>query len=252
MAEQFYDLSDSARRALHRAYIRHMLDQLAGGNVIHLLSEEYTGPLHFMQFWIDTIGEWQKETGRDVLVGLSATKDVQDAILSDGARAAVVDIIDIRYWWYQENGDVYAPPGGQNLAPRQWARVLKPKPTSADQVYRAVREYRSKYPDKAVMYSADAADKHGWAVLMAGGSLATLKLADEVARATTAMRPAEPSQRAPDWVLTDESGAALRYRRGPGSIDLAGKVARRIDPRTGAVLEGDGELLWIVPDRSPR
>ena len=254
MAEQFYDLSDSTRRALHRAYIRHTLDQLAGGSVIHLLSEEYTGPLHFMQFWIDTIDEWQKETGRDVLVGLSATKDVQDAILSDGARARVVDIIDIRYWWYQEDGDVYAPPGGQNLAPRQWARVLKPKPTSADQVYRAVREYRSKYPDKAVMYSADASDKHGWAVLMAGGSLATVKLDDEAARATAAMQPVKPGQYAPDWALADDSGAMLRYRRGQGSIDVAGMIARRIDPRTGVVHDGadNGEILWIVPDRSRR
>ena len=35
------------------------------------------------QFWLDTIAEWQKETGKKVLVGLSCTKDVQDAILAD-------------------------------------------------------------------------------------------------------------------------------------------------------------------------
>ena len=69
--------------------------------------------------------------------------------LADPARAAVVDVIDIRYWHYQADGTAYAPKGGQNLAPRQHARLLKPKSTSFEQVYRAVKEYRKKYPGKS-------------------------------------------------------------------------------------------------------
>jgi hypothetical protein len=176
MAEQFYDVTNATRAKIYRGLIRKNLDNFSNEhNVIHLTSAEFTGPLHFMQLWIDCISEWEKETGKHPLIGLSATKDVQDAILSDPARAGVVDVIDIRYWWYQSDGKTYEPRGGQNLAPRQWARVLKPKPSSAEQVARAVREYRQKYPDKAVMYSADGADRFGEAAYDAGGSLAQVK-----------------------------------------------------------------------------
>ena len=41
------------------------------------------------------IAEWEAETGKQATVALSTTKDVQDAILADARRAAVVDIIDI-------------------------------------------------------------------------------------------------------------------------------------------------------------
>ena len=72
--------------------------------VIQLIGAEFTGPLHFVQFWIDTIKEWEKETGKHPIIGLSVTKDVQDAILADPKRAGVVDLIDIRYWHYQADG----------------------------------------------------------------------------------------------------------------------------------------------------
>jgi hypothetical protein len=176
MAEQFYDVTNATRTKIYRGLIRKNLDNLASNtNVIHLTSAEFTGPLHFMQFWIDTVAEWEKETGKHPLIGLSATKDVQDALLADPTRAAVVDVIDIRYWWYQAEGSAYAPKGGQNLAPRQHARVLKPKETSAEQVERAIREYRTRFPDKAVIYSADGADRFGAAALKAGASLAQVR-----------------------------------------------------------------------------
>src|SRR6185436_2792883 len=108
MAEQVYDLTNLTRRGIYRAYIRKCLDNTADcANVIHLTSAEFTGPLQFVQFWLDTAAEWQRESGRKVLIGLSATKDVQDAILADPARAPVVSVIDIRYWWYQSDGSAY-------------------------------------------------------------------------------------------------------------------------------------------------
>ncbi|HET7896505.1 MAG TPA: DUF6298 domain-containing protein, partial [Flavisolibacter sp.] len=139
-ADQFYNVKgNAAYRKLHEAYIRQCLNNFKNNSgVIQLIGAEYTGPLHFVQFWLDVIKGWEKETGKKEIIGLSTTKDVQDAILADPARAAVVDLIDIRYWHYQEDGKAYEPKGGQNLAPRQHARLLKPKRTSFEQVYRAV------------------------------------------------------------------------------------------------------------------
>ncbi|MGF1925773.1 MAG: DUF6298 domain-containing protein, partial [Bacteroidia bacterium] len=175
MAEQFYDIDNPERRKLHVAYIKKCLDNFAdNSSVIQLIGAEFTGPLHFVQFWLDTIKEWEKETGKNAMIGLSVTKDVQDSILSDPKRSAVVDLIDIRYWHYEADGKAYTPNGGENLAPRQHARLLKPKKTSFEQVYRAVSEYKIKFPEKAVIYSADNYPSYGWAVLMAGGSLSNV------------------------------------------------------------------------------
>jgi hypothetical protein len=133
-AHLFYDANHPVRRLLHQAYIRQCLENFADNtNVIQFTSAEYTGPLGFVQFWLDTIAEWEKKTGKQVLVALSATKDVQDAILADPVRSKIVDVIDIRYWHDQADGTSYAPAGGMNLAPRQHARILKPKPSSFEQ-----------------------------------------------------------------------------------------------------------------------
>jgi hypothetical protein len=169
-AEQFYDISNPVRRDLHKKFIRQCLNT----GVIQFIGEEFTGPLHFVKFWLDVIKEWEKETGRHPIIGLSVTKDVQDSVLGKPVYAAIVDLIDIRYWHYQADGTAYAPEGGKNLAPRQHARLLKPKKTSFEQVYRAVREYRDKFPAKAVVYSGDSYPEFGMAVFMAGGSLPVL------------------------------------------------------------------------------
>ncbi len=172
MAEQFYDVTNPVRKKLHQQFIRKSLENFQNNsNVIQLTSAEYTGPLHFVQFWLDEVQKWKTETGKNGIIGLSATKDVQDAILNDADRAKTVDAIDIRYWYYKDDGAAYAPEGGVNLAPRQHARKLKGGKETDDQVYRAVREYREKYPNKVVLYSTDASSRLGWAVLMAQGSL---------------------------------------------------------------------------------
>lgn len=175
MAEQFYDITDPVRRELHRAYIRQCLNNFRNNHsVIQLISEEFTGPLHFVEFWLDVIAEWKNETGAQPLIALSTTKDVQDAILADPVRSSVVDIIDIRYWFYREDGSTYEPKGGQNLAPRQHARLTKPGKVSFESVYRAVSEYKTKFPDKAVTYYSTSYPQFAWASFIAGGSLACL------------------------------------------------------------------------------
>lgn len=169
---QFYDLSDPAYVELHKKYIRKNLDNFPEeSGVIHSTSFEYTGPFEFVKFWLETIIEWEKETGKNVLVSLSATKDVQDAVLADPALSAVVDIIDIRYWYEGEEG-LKAPPGGAHLAPRQHARVNSGGKSGAvtfNSVYRAVSRYRKENPDKAVLYNSEKPS--AWAVFMGGGSL---------------------------------------------------------------------------------
>jgi hypothetical protein len=236
-AEHFYDLSNPVRKKLHTAYIRKCLENFKNnGSVIQLISAEYTGPLHFVQFWLDVISDWEKETGKKELIGLSTTKDVQDAILADRARAAVVDLIDIRYWHYQEDGKTYEPKGGQNLAPRQHARLLKPKRTSFEQVYRAVSEYKQKFPSKAVMYSGDNYDQFGWAVLMAGGSMASLPVLNKSFLADASVMKAVETKMAGQWMLKGEKGCIV-YADGFSPIQLtlpAGAYsARYINPRNG-------------------
>jgi hypothetical protein len=175
MAEQFYDTTNAIRNSLHKKFIWQCLDNFKGNNgVIQLIGEEFTGPLHFVQFWADAVNAWEKSNHAKPIIGLSVTKDVQDAILADAKRNPVIDLINIRYWHYQADGNLYAPKGGQSLAPRQQARLLKPKKTSFDQVYRAVKEYRLQYPEKAIVYSGDSYDQFGWAAFIAGGSLPVL------------------------------------------------------------------------------
>ena len=222
MDELFYDVTHPVRRKLHQAYIRKCLDNFSDNtNVIQFTSAEYTGPLYFVQFWLDTIIEWQQETKKNPLIGLSCTKDVQDAILKDPVYRQVIDVIDIRYWWYQADGELYAPKGGQHLAPRQHARLLKPKRSSFDQVYRAVREYRSRYPDKAVLYSAD--NSFGWAVLMAGGSIPNIPNFTDtnISSAILRMSPQLHANNRPgQYFITDNENNILVYASTVDTIQL--------------------------------
>lgn len=263
MAEQFYDINDPVRRELHKKYIRQCLNNFKDNNgVIQLTGEEFTGPLHFVKFWLDVIIDWEKETGKKQIIGLSTTKDVQDAILQIPAYVKAVDLIDIRYWHYQADSTAYEPKGGQNLAPRQHARLLKPKKTSFEQVYRAVKEYRTKYADKAVIYSSDSYDQFGWAVFLAGGSLAVLpaETDKELLNAAATMKPVN-SNANNQYILSDGK-AFIVY--GNGNLQLAAVDAKKnytvkwFDTKTGMGLKEDavsgdklnslsmqGNIVWI-------
>lgn len=240
LADQFYDENHPTRRALHQAYIRQCLNNFVGNSsVIQFISEEYTGPLHFAKFWVQTIKDWENETGNNQLIGLSTTKDVQDAILEDKELNSTIDIIDIRYWHYQADGTVYAPLGGQSLAPRQQARQFKPKKTSFEQVYRAVREYRDKYPDKAVMYSGDNYSSYSWASFMAGGSFTNIKVNESgFLKAASQMRPVTINNQA--YALSDLNGGYIFYTDADVStVDLnipKSAFATWINPGSGKII----------------
>jgi hypothetical protein len=175
LSEQFYDAANPARRPLMQGFIEHALDAFAGQpNVIQFIDAEYSGPLAFMQFWLDTVAAWEKRTGQKPLIGLNCTKDVQDAILSDPARAPLISVIDIRFWWPSSSEDFYAPAGGQNAANREWDKQFLPAPPAFADLVRCIRDYRRRYADKAVIYSGKNADNLGWAVIFGGGSLPNL------------------------------------------------------------------------------
>lgn len=221
VAEAFYDVTHPVRRPLHTAYIRHCLDVLsASPNVIVTVGEEYTGPEHFVRFWLETIRDWRRETGRRVLVALSCTRDVQDAILADAALAQEVDVIDLKYWWYTADGTPYAPPGGERLAPRQQLRAWKgPKGRSAAETARQVREVRLAHPGKAVICSSDGSDPV--AILLGGGSLAPLGPLDPaVARAIVGMLPVAGAAADGVGELRDPAARQRVVADGPAGVAL--------------------------------
>jgi len=191
-ANVFYDISHSVRRNLHRDYIRKCLDELSSYcNVVFLCSIEYTGPLSFMEFWLDTVFEWEQQTGKDIHVAVGVCKDVLDAILSDPIRGPKVSTVDLRYWWYRPDGTLFAPGGGKEI-PGRYIGAFGSNPPgnlrrmmeaytdrgmgfldgrTAQQIYRQVREYRQKYPDKGIIHRIPSTRQETWAFLMAGGSM---------------------------------------------------------------------------------
>ncbi len=239
-AAMFYDISVPVRREYYRKYIRQCLNSFADNqNVVQLISAEFTGPTKFVQFWLDVIDEWQKETGKNATVALSTTKDVQDSILADPKRAAVVDIIDIRYWHYKDNGQLYAPKGGLNLAPRQHARLMKVGKVTFEDAYKAVSEYRTKYPDKAVTYYSDAYPEMNWAIFMAGGSCPALPVTDENFLKDAAKMDIVPVNNGNYKELGKNDTGIIIYSQSkmqiPVQLETGKYILKFVDEKTGAV-----------------
>ncbi len=239
VADMFYDINHPVRRELHRQYIRQCLNNFAdNSNVIQLTSAEFTGPLHFVQFWLDVIAEWEAETGKKAKIALSTTKDVQDAILADPKRAAVVDVIDIRYWHYNTDG-VFAPEGGKNMAPRQHMRKMKAGKVTFDEAYKAVREYRRKFPDKAVTFYAQNYPAMGWAVFMAGGSCPVIPCTDKAFLKDAAMMEVEETDTGDYRKMVKSGIGSIIYSKSGTEIPVSlssGKYALKyIHPDTGRV-----------------
>src|SRR5207253_257641 len=103
------------------------------------------------------------------------------------------------------------------------------------EVYHAVREYREKFPDKAVMYTADGCDNHGWAVFMAGGSLANVPaVGGGFFTAAAKMKPMG------QWILGGKDGMIIYCNKaGDVQADLTGMDGsfrvHRIDPVSGVI-----------------
>jgi len=278
LANQFYDARDPRRRRLHRAYILHTLDALGDRpNVIFTLAFQYAGPLAFQQFFLDTVAVWERRRGRRVRVALIASKDVTDVVLADPLRARQVSVIDTRYWQFRPDGGLWAPEGGRNLAFREM--ITKefgragdaPPDTLPEQVYRQVREYRDRFPEKAVVAW------HGGAgpvpVLMAGGAQALMRnpaggqsqggasdrtrlddfVREHLAAALPRMSPRDGLLEDParNWCLSDARGDTLLvYSHAGASFTLAGALPQRaytglwFNPRTSETHTLDAPPSW--------
>ena len=269
MAPQFYDVTNSVRRALHESYIRQNLNNFTNNaNVIQFTSAEFTGPLAFEQFWLDTIGDWERATGNHPLIALAATKNVQDAILADAKRAAVVDIICFRYWWQTDKG-VFAPEGGQNLSPRQWERQWKGGPPSDENLAAMTAEYRQKFSAKVIIASGEdvAINRGAWAFLCAGGSMPNLPATTDakLLAAIPRMMPWRADVDKKIFVLHEPGKQILVYAGGSvAELDLSTESGllrvNTVNPKTGEVTVGgtiqagalvklpDAPVIWLVKE----
>jgi hypothetical protein len=277
IADQFYDVTNPVRRPLHEAYIRHVLDVLGDApNFVLTLGYQFAGPLPFQQFFIDTVADWEKaHGGKHVRLQLQTSKAVTDAILADPVRAAHVDVIDTRYWQYLADGTLFAPDGQAKLAFRE-LRTEKfgrdaVMPSKAEFVYKQVREYRDKFPDKAVI--TGHAGFGPMPVLMAGGASPVLAestppragephddtallrfVAERVADALPRMKPVDGLAN-DAWCLADEGRCWLFYSTAGDAIQLSraidsrGATAVWFNPRNGQMSPATvgGELRIAKP-----
>lgn len=227
MADAFYDVSHPMRRQLHMSYIRHCLDVLGKhDNVLFFLGEEFTGPTHFVKFWLETVHAWELQNHRDVKVVLSVTRDVQDLIMSDSQYADIVDVIDVKYWWRNNDGSLYDPKGGENLAPRQQLREWKgPKSHNQESLSRSVHEMRSKFPNKAVLCSVPGADP--WQNLLAGASLSELPVSMDPGLKRD-IASSKPSSEWNDWKLESENRLPVLQQTRSDQISQSHRIIQRL------------------------
>ena len=257
-AEVFWDVSDPVRRDLHRRYIRHTLEALKGRpNVVVGLDPEYTGPLSFVQFWLDEISAWQVETGAEVRIALEVPKDQMDAILDDPARSRVVDAVGFHYWVYRPDGTLFAVRGGLDKAPREQVDAIARPQDLVEGVdagavrrtlwrstpamrYRAYREYRDRRADLVVLDADDAYP-----------GLSRSVEAAVAAEARASLRP-DADLMAPTgaaWAAAGRDGAGLIYSTDGAAVELARPVAAGRALRwiaEGAVIEA------LAPDGATR
>lgn len=276
-AQVFYDVFDPVRRDLHRRYIFHSLDVLKGRtNVVYGIDREYSGPLAFVEFWLDTIQEWEVRNAQDVKVVLEIPKAQLDALLGDRRRRALFDAMAIHHWLYRHDGTLFAIVGGIDRAPREQREAFaasasvngdaaSPRTALWDTTpamrYRAWREYADKAPELVFLFPEDLFPDLTRAV--------EARLPADVRRASLMTDEArtedgEPSKTA--WALVTPSGGRLVYSidGAPVHLSVIGRwsvqwIGSKSDQvlqtrSTGAKLEPPTQLLgqawaaWLTPD----
>lgn len=263
--DHVYNVDHPGRRALHRAYIRHTLDELAGAqNVVFTLAAQFAGPLAFQQFFLDTVAEWEQQHGRRVRVGLVTSKEITDAILSDPVRGKQIGLVDMRYWQYRPDGKDWMPRGDRNRAFREQTTEQfgslsdTPPPTTPLLAYKQVREYRDRYPDLGLVVWHNGVD--AVPALMGGASQVIMKyrvfkgtgsdiadtrafdafVRDALSPVLMAMRPRDGWVKDGDrnWCLADDAGRNVLLYSTEGdaivlSHDVPGTGATWVNPKTG-------------------
>jgi len=247
---EFYSTAYAPLRELHRAYILHSLDEMGDQpNVIFGVAYQYAGPLEFEEFFQDTVHEWEQKHGKKVRIALTTSKQITDAILANPQRAAQVAMVDMRYWIYLPDGSLFAPKAGENHAFRELiARTFPgytdtPPLTTAQMVYKQVREYRDRYPQIALMPMEAGAGP--WPVLMAGAASQSAHVARGGTRPPTekelasSMYPARPvSAEVPQPASNDDKIASQFV-----AAHLA-TVLMKMEPKDGWVRVP--ESTWVL------
>ena len=182
IADEFYNVTNNVEnRRLHTLYINQCLDALKDrSNVLHAVAFQDVAPLEFQTFYFDLVRAWEAMNGIDLKLAFKSAKNTTDAFMAMPEYAEMIDVLDIRYWHRiactagdMSEGDLWAPDGGKNRAYREyWKQTFgdKPPPTKPQYLYEQVREYRDRFPDKAII-----ACERGAGVLpivMAGGAYA--------------------------------------------------------------------------------
>lgn len=282
VGKRFYEVRNPVRRDLHRRLILHGLDVLGTEtNVIHTVGAEFAGPLEFQRLFLDTVAEWERAHQRHVHIALYTSKAVTDAILEDPTRSALVDVIHLGNWQYLRDGRLFAPDGKgekafRTLRTEYFGTYDGPVPPGTPElVYRQVREYRDRYPDKAIM--CDDAGQGPIPIVMAGGGAPIIdadKKDPHDARndaaffrfidahlSTTLPRMTPSDEVASDgtWCLCDKHEAYLLYSlRGPAihlarQLNVPHAVGVWFDPRSGQTRPAAlGDTLSIAkPSEAP-
>jgi hypothetical protein len=247
---EFYSTSYAPLRELHRAYILHTLDEMADQpNVIFGVAYQYAGPLEFEEFFQDTVREWEQKHHKKVRLALTTSKQTTDAILANPERAAQVAMVDMRYWLYMPDGSLFAPKAGENHAFRELiARAYPgytdtPPFTTAQMVYKQVREYRDRYPQIALMPMEAGAGP--WPVLMAGAASQSAQVARGGTRPPTekelasSMYPARPVSAQVPQPTSNEDKIAAQFV----AAHLA-TVLMKMDPKDGWT--SAPEANWVL------
>ena len=182
IADEFYNVTNNVEnRRLHTLYVNKCLDALKDrSNVLHSVAFQDVAPLEFQTFFFDLVRAWEATNGIDLKLAFKSAKNTTDAFMAMPEYAEMIDVLDIRYWHriaYAagdiSEGELWAPDGGKNRAYREYWRQAfgkKPPPTKPQYLYEQVREYRDRFPDKAIIASENGAGV--LPIVMAGGAYA--------------------------------------------------------------------------------
>ena len=246
-ANTFYDVANPLRRQLHRLYIRKCLNTLRDNtNVVYGLDPEYSAPVAFVRFWLDTIAQWEKENGKHVYIALQIPKAETDTLLADPVYRPTIAAMAFQGWNYRADGTLFAIPAGGNKAPRElepailtdadWAAVRSQiqnplylddgniiyapetqqvvrrlRQSTQSMRYRALREYRDQYPALVVIGQTDEYPQLTHALEIA---------APAVIRARTKPAPLSAGHADTAWAMAAPGQAYLIYSMAGAAVEL--------------------------------
>jgi hypothetical protein len=128
----------------------------------------------------------------------------------------------MRYWEYEPDGTLFAPNAGENHAFRELiSQQFKgytdtPPPTTPEQVYREVREYRDRYPNIAFLPMEEGA---GPLPILMGGGASQSSLRGGIVMPPVIARNAPGIPGAPPKNRTDAAAAVRRGTSQDAIID---------------------------------